>query len=81
MNETIERLALADALRDSLDKHGNLILPRDLAEKIIAHLHIKTERDEAVKLLQESLLYSATGSCGPFKSRVREFLERTKRGA
>lgn len=44
-------------------------------------LRIKCERDEAVKLLQESLLYSATGQHGHFKSRVREFLERANRGA
>jgi hypothetical protein len=44
-------------------------------------LRIKSERDEALNLLRESLLYSATGQHGHFKTRVREFLKRTKRGA
>lgn len=39
-------------------------------------MRVKAERDEAVRLLKESLLYSHIGTEGPFKSRVREFLAR-----
>lgn len=42
-------------------------------------LRIKGERDEAVKLLSESLLYSATGDKGHFKTRVREFLAKVRK--
>jgi hypothetical protein len=62
-----------------IDAYGLLISTLDDLEETA--LRVKAERDEAVKLLQESLLYSATGSSGPFKSRVREFLERNKRGS
>lgn len=39
-------------------------------------LRIKAERDEALALLRESLLYSAAGEQGSFKTRAREFLAR-----
>jgi hypothetical protein len=37
-------------------------------------IRIKDERDEAVRLLKEALLYSHIGANGPFKSTVRKFL-------
>jgi hypothetical protein len=42
-------------------------------------LRIKDERDEAVKLLSESLLYSYMGQNGHFKTRVREFLTKVRK--
>ena len=39
-------------------------------------LRVKAERDEAIRLLREALLYSAAGKEGPFKTRIREFLAR-----
>jgi hypothetical protein len=37
-------------------------------------IRIKEERDDAVRLLKEGLLYSHIGQHGSYKSRVREFL-------
>ena len=37
-------------------------------------LRVKEERDDAVRLLKEALLYSHIGAEGPFKSKVRAFL-------
>lgn len=42
-------------------------------------LRIKEQRDEAVQLLRESLLYSATGEHGHFKTRVKSFLARVSK--
>jgi hypothetical protein len=42
----------------------------------VTALRVKSERDEAIELLRESLLYSATGNRGAFKTRVRDFLAR-----
>jgi hypothetical protein len=39
-------------------------------------LRIKSERDEAVNLLGELLLYHTIGDKGAFKTRVRAFLAR-----
>lgn len=61
---------MQQAFRDLVDTHDSL------SETA---LRIKDERDEAVALLSESLLYSATGSQGPFKSRVREFLAKVRK--
>lgn len=41
-------------------------------------LRVKDERDEAVRLLKEGLLYSHIGQHGSFKCRVREFLIRLR---
>ena len=41
-------------------------------------LRVKEERDDAVRLLKEALLYSHIGAEGPFKSKVREFLIRLR---
>lgn len=48
---------------------------RDLANTA---LRVKEERDEAVRLLKEGLLYSHIGQHGSFKSKVREFLIRMR---
>lgn len=37
-------------------------------------LRVKAERDEAVRLLKEALIYSHIGANGPFKTTVRQFL-------
>ena len=42
-------------------------------------LRIKAQRDEAIELLRESLIYSYTGDSGPFKTKVRMFLARCGR--
>jgi hypothetical protein len=44
------------------------------AEIINKVLRVKSERDDAVRLLKEGLLYSHIGQHGSYKSRVREFL-------
>ena len=41
-------------------------------------LRVKEERDDAVRLLKEALLYSHIGAEGPFKSKVRMFLIRLR---
>jgi hypothetical protein len=41
-------------------------------------IRIKDERDEAVRMLKEALLYSHIGQEGPFKSKVRMFLIRMR---
>lgn len=40
----------------------------------VTAMRVKAERDEAVKLLKEALLYSHIGADGPFKTTVRKFL-------
>jgi hypothetical protein len=41
-------------------------------------LKVKAERDEAIALLRESLIYSFAGKEGPFKTRVKEFLGKVR---
>jgi hypothetical protein len=48
---------------------------RDLANTA---MRVKEERDEAVRLLKEGLLYQHIGAYGSYKSRVREFLIRLR---
>lgn len=60
---------LNDSFRRLSDIHASA---SDLA------VRLKAERDEAICLLRESLMYSATGEQGAFKTRVREFLARLK---
>lgn len=63
-------MSVTQAFRDLADTHS------DLSE---VALRLKDERDEAVKLLSESLIYSSTGNDGPFKTRVREFLAKVRK--
>lgn len=62
-----------------LDAYGMLMSTLDDLEEV--SLKVKAQRDEAVNLLRESLMYSATGSQGPFKSRVKQFLDGLKNGS
>lgn len=38
-------------------------------------LRVKSERDRALQLLREGMRYRETGPQGPFKTKVREFLQ------
>jgi len=50
-------------------------MDQTMADLTETALRVKAERDEAVKLLKEALLYSHIGADGVFKSKVRAFLE------
>lgn len=62
-----------------LDAYGMLMSTLNDLEDVA--VKVKAQRDEAVQLLRESLMYSATGSQGPFKTRVKQFLESLKNGS
>jgi hypothetical protein len=53
-------------------------LEQTMAELRAVALKVKAERDMAVKLLSEAMIYSAAGERGDFKTRVRNFLETLK---
>lgn len=60
-------MSVAQSFRDLIDTHASL------SETA---LKVKDQRDEAIELLRESLIYSATGNSGAFKTKVRLFLAR-----
>jgi hypothetical protein len=60
-------------LDDTITEHQ-----QGLASLAETALRVKAERDAAISLLRESLIYSFTGHSGPFKSRVKEFLGKVR---
>ena len=77
-NRTGTNLLAADEARQMLEHVLQGFVPSAIAPisgvKLVKLF--KDERDEAVKLLQESLEYRETGFHGPFKTKVRRFLAR-----
>jgi hypothetical protein len=60
-------------LDDTITEHQ-----QGLASLAETALRVKAERDEAIALLRESLIYSFAGKEGPFKTRVKEFLGKVR---